>query len=130
MVRRPRYNTTKSCWTRTRPVRCVVFPWCSAVGFTETGLQKAIWARQISVLRKLGNTERAVEELSKFVDTFYTDVEAWLELADLYASQHQYANTHSYPSLSWFCILTLRPRYTSALQALSHVLVLTPQNPF
>ena len=102
MVRRPRYNTTKSCWTRTRPVRCVVFPWCSAVGFTETGLQKAIWARQISVLRKLGNTDRAVEELSRFVDTFYTDVEAWLELADLYASQHQYVHTRYYLSLSWF----------------------------
>ena len=40
MVRRPRYNTTKSCWTQTRPVRCVVFPWCSAVRFTETGLQR------------------------------------------------------------------------------------------
>ena len=72
--------------------------------FHFTWLQKAIWARQISVLRKLGNTDRAVEELSKFVDTFYTDVEAWLELADLYASQHQYALTHSYPPLSWFCI--------------------------
>ena len=110
MVRRPRYNTTKSCWTRTRPVRCVVFPWCSAIGFTETGLQKAIWARQISVLRKLGNTDRAVEELSRFVDTFYTDVEAWLELADLYASQHQYVHTRSYLSLIGFCILTLSPQ--------------------
>lgn len=44
------------------------------------------------MLRKLGKTENAVEELSKFVDTFYTDVEAWLELADLYASHHQYAS--------------------------------------
>ncbi|KAN0109533.1 hypothetical protein V8E52_009176 [Russula decolorans] len=69
----------------------------------------AIWKRQISVLRKLGEIDRAVEELSKFVDTFYTDVEAWLELADIYNSRHQ---------------------YTSALQSLSHVLVLTPQNPF
>ncbi|KAH9990246.1 tetratricopeptide repeat domain 35 [Russula compacta] len=69
----------------------------------------AIWKRQISVLRKLGRVEKAVEELSKFVDTFYTDVEAWLELADIYASHH---------------------RYTSALQSLSHVLLLTPQNPF
>ncbi|KAI0275710.1 hypothetical protein BGY98DRAFT_40716 [Russula aff. rugulosa BPL654] len=69
----------------------------------------AIWKRQISVLRKLGDIDRAVVELSKFVDTFYTDVEAWLELADIYASQNQ---------------------YTSALQSLAHVLVLTPQNPF
>ncbi|KAI0267362.1 TPR-like protein [Gloeopeniophorella convolvens] len=69
----------------------------------------AAWKRQISVLRRLGRTESAVEELSKFADTFYTDVEAWLELADLYASRNQ---------------------YTSALQSLSHVLVLAPQNPF
>ncbi|KAF8465878.1 TPR-like protein [Russula ochroleuca] len=68
-----------------------------------------IWAREISVLRKLGKIDLAVDQLSKFADTFYTDVEAWLELADIYASQHQ---------------------YTSALQSLSHVLVLTPQNPF
>ncbi|KAH8981903.1 hypothetical protein EDB86DRAFT_3086614 [Lactarius hatsudake] len=53
--------------------------------------------RQISVLR-LGRTETAVDEL---VDTFYTDIEAWLELANLYMSLYQ---------------------YTSALQALSHVL--------
>jgi tetratricopeptide (TPR) repeat protein len=53
---------------------------------------KAIWKRQISVLRKLGETDRAVEELSKFVDTFYTDAEAWLELADIYTSQNQCAS--------------------------------------
>ncbi|KAI0299385.1 TPR-like protein [Multifurca ochricompacta] len=70
----------------------------------------AVWKRQISVLRKLSRIEHAVEELSKFVDTFYTDVEAWLELADLYASHHH--------------------RYTLALQSLSHVLLLAPQNPF
>ncbi|KAH9077702.1 TPR-like protein [Lactarius deliciosus] len=69
----------------------------------------AVWKRQISVLRRLGRTETAVDELSKLVDTFYTDVEAWLELADLYISLYQYA---------------------SALQALSHVLLLAPQNPF
>lgn len=100
MVRRSHCDTTRSCWTRTRPTRCVVFLRCSAASFTETGLQKAIWARQISVLRKLGKTERAVEELCKFVDTFYTDVEAWLELADLYASQHQYAHPVPHQSSS------------------------------
>lgn len=43
------------------------------------------------MLRKLNKIDLAVEQLSKFADTFYTDVEAWLELADIYASQHQYA---------------------------------------
>jgi hypothetical protein len=63
------------------------------VRFTEAHVsRKVIWKRQISVLRKLGKIEQAVEELASFVETFYTDVEAWLELADLYASLHQYAS--------------------------------------
>ncbi|KAF8062197.1 hypothetical protein FPV67DRAFT_260421 [Lyophyllum atratum] len=69
----------------------------------------AIWKRRISVIRRTGKYEKAVEELSKFLDTFYTDVEGWLELADIYASCNQ---------------------YSQALQALSHALLLAPQNPF
>jgi hypothetical protein len=70
----------------------VLFPSVLRCQFTEKGLQKTIWAREISVLRKLNKIDLAVEQLSKFADTFYTDVEAWLELADIYASQHQYAS--------------------------------------
>ena len=55
-------------------------------------MKKALWKREISVLRRLGKIDNAVEELSKFADTFYTDVEAWLELADIYTSNHQYAS--------------------------------------
>ncbi|KJA25320.1 hypothetical protein HYPSUDRAFT_76058 [Hypholoma sublateritium FD-334 SS-4] len=69
----------------------------------------AIWKRRISVLRRLGKLEKAVEDLNEYLDTFYTDVEGWLELADIHASCNQ---------------------YTYALQALSHALLLTPQNPF
>ncbi|KAF8153166.1 hypothetical protein B0H34DRAFT_722531 [Crassisporium funariophilum] len=69
----------------------------------------AIWKRRISVLRRTGKLEKAVEELNEFLDTFYTDVEGWLELADIHSSCNQ---------------------YTTALQALSHALLLTPQNPF
>jgi len=69
----------------------------------------AIWKRRISVLKRVGKIERAVEELNAYLDTFYTDVEGWLELADIHSSCNQ---------------------YTSALQALSHALLLTPQNPF
>lgn len=43
------------------------------------------------------------------LDTFYTEVEGWLELADIYSTCQQ---------------------YTLALQALSHALLLAPQNPF
>ncbi|KAJ7248603.1 TPR-like protein [Mycena haematopus] len=69
----------------------------------------AIWKRKISVLRRTGKIEKAVEELSQLLDTFYADVEGWLELADIYTTCNQ---------------------YISALQALSHVLLLAPQNPF
>ncbi|KAF8719201.1 hypothetical protein AX14_011335 [Amanita brunnescens Koide BX004] len=69
----------------------------------------AVWKRRISVLRRAGKLEEAVEELSQYLDTFYSDLEAWLELADIYSS----------------CNL-----YTSALQSLSHALLLSPQNPF
>ncbi|KAG5731813.1 Tetratricopeptide repeat protein 35-A [Termitomyces sp. T112] len=69
----------------------------------------AVWKRRISVLRRMGKIETAVDELSRFLDTFYTDTEGWLELADIYTSCNQ---------------------YTHALQALSHALVLAPQNPF
>ncbi|KAF8180126.1 hypothetical protein BJ912DRAFT_855370 [Pholiota molesta] len=69
----------------------------------------AIWKRRISVLRRLGKNDKAVEDLNEYLDTFYTDVEGWLELADIHSSCNQ---------------------YTNALQALSHALLLTPQNPF
>ncbi|KAF8351942.1 hypothetical protein F5887DRAFT_933116 [Amanita rubescens] len=69
----------------------------------------AFWKRRISVIRRVGRLEEAIEELSQYLDTFYTDLEAWLELADIYSS----------------CSL-----YTSALKSLSHALLLSPQNPF
>ncbi|KIK07160.1 hypothetical protein K443DRAFT_87921 [Laccaria amethystina LaAM-08-1] len=69
----------------------------------------AIWKRRISVLRRTGKIQDAVEELTQFLDTFYTDLEGWLELADIYTSCNQ---------------------FTSALQSLSHALLLNAQNPF
>ncbi|KAH6910629.1 tetratricopeptide repeat domain 35 [Coprinopsis sp. MPI-PUGE-AT-0042] len=65
--------------------------------------------RRISVLRQKGSAEKATEELIQYLDTFYTDPEGWLELADIYITNRQ---------------------YTSGLQALSHALALNPQNPF
>jgi hypothetical protein len=43
------------------------------------------------VLRRTGKIEKTVEELSQFLDTFYTDVDGWLELADVYTTCNQYA---------------------------------------
>ncbi|KAI0701829.1 TPR-like protein [Cytidiella melzeri] len=69
----------------------------------------ALWRRKAGTLRKMGRVDEAVNELCLMLDTFYTEVEAWLELADIYLSCH---------------------RYELALQSLSHVLLLAPQNPF
>ncbi|KAG6827952.1 hypothetical protein H0H92_009860 [Tricholoma furcatifolium] len=75
----------------------------------EDPTNAAIWKRYISVLRRSGRIDAAVEELSRFLDTFYTDAEGWLELADIYTSCN---------------------KYTHALEALSHAMILSPQNPF
>jgi len=53
---------------------------------------QAIWKRRISVLRRVGRIDRAVEELNAYLDTFYTDVEGWLELADIHSSCNQYVS--------------------------------------
>ena len=41
----------------------------------------------------MGKIDRAVEELSAMLDTFYTEVEGWLELTDIYLSCQQYVPT-------------------------------------
>ncbi|KIY68134.1 TPR-like protein [Cylindrobasidium torrendii FP15055 ss-10] len=76
---------------------------------TEDPANAAVWKRRISMKRRLGRVEQAVQDLSEYLDTFYNDVEGWLELADIYSACNQ---------------------YTQSLQSLSHVLLLAPQNPF
>ncbi|KAG4305197.1 hypothetical protein PORY_001367 [Pneumocystis oryctolagi] len=49
-----------------------------------------ILKRKITLLRSLGRTEEAVNELVKFLDIWYLDAEAWAELADIYFSFHLY----------------------------------------
>ena len=89
----------------------------------------------------MGRVERAVTELGTYLDTFYSDAEAWLELADIYASCGQYVLSPSSPLLSFrlrFLRLVRQPtlkllplhRYTPSLHALSHAQLLAPQNPF
>jgi len=68
-----------------------------------------VWKRLIAVYKQTGQIPRAIDSLTLLLDTFYNDLEGWLELASIYASIHQY--THS-------------------LSSLSHALLLAPQNPF
>ncbi|CAL1709948.1 unnamed protein product [Somion occarium] len=53
----------------------------------------AIWRRKAAVLRRQGKIDQAVQELSSMLDTFYTEVEGWIELADLYNCCHQTLST-------------------------------------
>ncbi|KAG9038739.1 hypothetical protein FS837_001192 [Tulasnella sp. UAMH 9824] len=55
-----------------------------------------IWERRVAVYRQLGDTKRAAEDLCRYLDTFYTDIEGWLELADLYASRYE-LSAQSFP---------------------------------
>jgi len=69
----------------------------------------AAWRRKAYALRNMGKLDKSVEELSALLDTFYNEVDGWVELAEIY----YLCNQHNY-----------------ALQALSHALLLAPQNPF
>ncbi|KAI0342534.1 tetratricopeptide repeat domain 35 [Trametopsis cervina] len=75
----------------------------------EDSSNAALWRRKAGVLRRSGKVDEAATELCVMLDTFYTEVEGWLELTDIYLSCN---------------------RNELALQALSHVLLLAPQNPF
>ncbi|EPX75134.1 TPR repeat protein Oca3/ER membrane protein complex Ecm2 [Schizosaccharomyces octosporus yFS286] len=49
-----------------------------------------IHKRKLSLLRSVGKTKECMNGLIEYVDTFYTDIEAWAELADLYFSVEAY----------------------------------------
>ena len=103
-------------------------------------------------------TEQRIPLLLKYLDTFYTDIDAWVLLSELYASIELFVRTSllpfdpspsfsrahlpspsSLPSPSPpFLLLipsfslspTRRPfSYTPSLASLSHTLILAPQNP-
>lgn len=66
------------------------FPNVSQVAQALTAFfTQAAWKRKVTVLRRMGNITKAVEELSRLLDTLYTDVEGWVELADIYSSCNQ-----------------------------------------
>jgi tetratricopeptide (TPR) repeat protein len=77
----------------------------------------------------MNKIDKAVEDLNEYLDTFYTDAEGWMELADIHSSCHQSVFFHL-PPFEKLGNLPVIARYTYALQALSHALLLSPQNPF
>lgn len=47
--------------------------------------------RKIAVLKALGKTSEAIRELVDYLKKFMSDTEGWMELADLYVSEQDYA---------------------------------------
>eukprot|EP00128_Syssomonas_multiformis_P007207 Colp12_sorted_trinity150504_noHs@11287 len=47
--------------------------------------------RKIAIVKAQGKVSEAIEMLNKYVQEFMADYEAWMELADLYISQQQFA---------------------------------------
>ena len=72
----------------------------------------------------MGQVEKSISELSQYLEAFYMDVEAWLELADIYASCNQCASSFNLVRLTHETY-----RYDYSLKSLSHTLLLSPQNP-
>ncbi|KAG0180363.1 ER membrane complex subunit 2 [Apophysomyces sp. BC1034] len=46
--------------------------------------------RQIALLKARNKDSEAIDALTKYLDTYYDDHEAWLELCDLYLTHHSY----------------------------------------
>lgn len=47
--------------------------------------------RHIACLRDMGRTQDAIDMLNRYLDAYYADVEAWLELSDLYLELAMYS---------------------------------------
>ncbi|XP_041362007.1 ER membrane protein complex subunit 2-like [Gigantopelta aegis] len=46
--------------------------------------------RQVAILKAQGKYPEAIEKINKYLDKFMTDYEAWMELCDLYITEHDY----------------------------------------
>jgi tetratricopeptide (TPR) repeat protein len=59
-------------------------------GYQELGPTDAFARRRIvTMYRRLGEPEKAAEELVKYLELFQADTSAWAELRDLYAAQRE-----------------------------------------
>jgi tetratricopeptide (TPR) repeat protein len=88
-------------------------------------MYQAAWRRKAYALRNMGRVDKSVEELTTLLDTFYSEVDGWVELAEIYYLCKQYGFI---PMISPEAHADFR--YDYALRALSQALLLAPQNPF
>jgi tetratricopeptide (TPR) repeat protein len=80
--------------------------------------------RQIALLKARNKEQAMIEALTKYLDTYYDDHEAWLELCDVYVSKHMYDQA------AYCCeeIILLQPsnhvfylKYAEILYTLNHL---------
>ncbi|BFZ54224.1 Inositol phosphatase SIW14 [Savitreella phatthalungensis] len=91
----------------------------------ENPTNALIIKRKAACLKSLGKVGEAVTVLSEYVDNFYADADAWLELGDLYASLSQ----HEQAAFSRTEALLLRPNDARILASLGdahYALAATP----
>ncbi|CAA18435.2 TPR repeat protein oca3 [Schizosaccharomyces pombe] len=53
---------------------------------SEDPTHTVIYKRKLALLRSMGQTKECIQGLINYLDTFYNDLEAWAELADIYVS--------------------------------------------
>lgn len=53
--------------------------------------EQAVWRRKAYTLRNMGKIDKSVEELTTLLDTFYNEVDGWVELAEIYYLCNQYS---------------------------------------
>lgn len=80
--------------------------------------------RQIALLKARNKEQEMIDALTKYLDTYYDDHEAWLELCDVYL------NKHMYDQAAYCCeeIILLQPsnhicflKYAEILYTLNHL---------
>lgn len=80
--------------------------------------------RQIALLKARNKEQDMIDALTKYLDTYYDDHEAWLELCDAYLSKHMYDQA------AYCCeeIILLQPsnhicylKYAEVLYTLNHL---------
>lgn len=100
--------------------------------------------RKIAIYKAKGQTSDAIELLTDYLETFMSDHEAWMELADLYISQNQYgkaafcleelilSNPHHHLYHQRLAEISYSMRTTDslelALQHFAHAIKLNPNN--
>ena len=54
-------------------------------------LDKMTWKRKVSMLRTVGYTDQAINEMNKYLEVFQDDLDAWEELTDIFLSIQHYS---------------------------------------